>query len=177
MDHAIATAPSGRAKCRGCGRAIAKGDLRFGEHLPNPYSDDKPMVVWFHLPCGAYRRPEAFLPTLKGSSTPAAEAAALQAIAETTAQHRRLPRAGEVQRAPSGRARCRSCRETIDKETWRIALAYFQDGRFDPGGYIHLGCCGEYFETTDLFDRLVHFTPDLSEDDRDDLRRRLEALS
>ena len=39
MPHVIEAAPTGRAKCRGCGRAIARGELRFGERLPNAYGE------------------------------------------------------------------------------------------------------------------------------------------
>ena len=39
MPHVIEPAASGRAKCRGCGEKIAKGKLRFGERLPNPFGD------------------------------------------------------------------------------------------------------------------------------------------
>lgn len=39
MPHVFEHAPSGRAKCRGCDAVIAKGALRFGERLPNPYGD------------------------------------------------------------------------------------------------------------------------------------------
>ena len=44
MDHVIEPASSGRAKCRGCGRAIAKGELRLGERLPNPFTDEGEMT-------------------------------------------------------------------------------------------------------------------------------------
>ena len=68
IQSSIEEAPSGRAKCRGCGRAIAKGELRLGEHLPNPYSDKGPMSLWFHLPCGAYKRPEVMLHALSATA-------------------------------------------------------------------------------------------------------------
>jgi hypothetical protein len=35
MPHLFEPAPSGRAECRGCGRRIQRGELRFGERLPN----------------------------------------------------------------------------------------------------------------------------------------------
>ena len=62
MPHVSERAPTGRAKCRGCGRPIAAGSLRLGERLPNPFADDGgEMTHWFHPACGAFRRPEAFL--------------------------------------------------------------------------------------------------------------------
>ena len=63
MPHLIERASSARATCRGCGAKIAKGELRFGEQLPNPFADGEGalMTHWFHMACAAYRRPEAFI--------------------------------------------------------------------------------------------------------------------
>ena len=63
MPHSIEPATSGRAKCRGCGRPIDKGELRLGERLPNPYAEGE-MTLWFHPTCAAYKRPEALLEAL-----------------------------------------------------------------------------------------------------------------
>ena len=38
-EHSFEVAPSGRSKCRGCGDAIARGEVRFGERLPNPFGE------------------------------------------------------------------------------------------------------------------------------------------
>ena len=64
MDHVIEPAASGRAKCRGCGQAIAKGELRVGERLPNPFADGRDMTHWLHLVCAAYKRPQPLLDAL-----------------------------------------------------------------------------------------------------------------
>ena len=77
-------------------------ELRLGERLHNPYADDAEMTVWFHLPCGAYRRPEAFL---QASEDPPVEIEGRQALREAARkgiEHRRLPRAEGVQRSPTG---------------------------------------------------------------------------
>jgi poly(ADP-ribose) polymerase-like protein len=63
MSHSIEPATSGRAKCRGCGRPIDKGELRLGEQLPNPYAEGE-MTLWFHPTCAAYKRPEALIEAL-----------------------------------------------------------------------------------------------------------------
>ena len=60
VPHVIEHASSGRAKCRGCGRPIAKGELRFGERQPNAFGEGE-MTLWFHVTCAAYARPESFL--------------------------------------------------------------------------------------------------------------------
>ena len=61
VAHTIEPAASGRAKCRGCGEPITKGELRLGARLPNPFDGEKEMTLGFHLICGAYKRPEPFL--------------------------------------------------------------------------------------------------------------------
>ena len=134
MGHVFETAPSGRAKCRGCGKAIAKGDLRFGERLPNPYGEGD-MTLWFHPRCGAYKRPEPFLEALAGPDPAVDDAAELERVARFGAAHRRLPRLHGAERSPSGRARCRSCREPIARDAWRISLVFYQEGRFEPSGF------------------------------------------
>ena len=74
-----------------------------------------------------------------------------------------MPRLHGAERATSGRAHCRSCRELIDKGEWRLPLVFFEDYRFSPGGYIHARCARSYFETTELLDRIRHFSPELRE--------------
>jgi len=55
MPHVFGAAPTGRSKCRGCGEPIAKGEVRFGESLPNPYAEGE-ITHWFHPLCAAYTR-------------------------------------------------------------------------------------------------------------------------
>lgn len=163
MPHVIEHAASGRAKCRGCGRAIDKGELRFGESVPNAFGDGE-TTLWFHLRCAAYKRPEPFLEVLRGdvpaqiSDDEFGVARALEAAAEFGIAHRRVPRVDKADRAPTGRARCRSCREMIGKGSWRIGLVFFEGYRFQPSGYVHASCAAQYFGTTDLEERIAWFT-------------------
>jgi ribosomal protein L37AE/L43A len=174
MPHVIERAPSGRATCRGCGRKIAAGERRFGERLPNPY-DEKggEMTHWFHLACAAFKRPEPFLEALAAASDPIEERATLEHQARLGVSHRRVPRINTIERASSGRAACRSCRETIAKGDWRISLVYYEEGRFAPSGFIHVRCAQPYLETIDILARLKHFSPSLSDADLDDIRAEL----
>lgn len=175
MAHVIEPASSGRAKCRGCGQAIAKGELRFGERQPNAFGDGE-MTLWLHLRCAAYKRPEPLLEALDACAGAGLDdAATLRRIAEQGVAHRRLPRVDRASLAPSGRARCRSCREMIDKDSWRIALVYFEGYRFQPSGFIHARCANAYLETTDLIDRIAHFTPELTPAELDELRRHVSS--
>ena len=170
MSHTIEPAASGRSKCRGCGEAITKGELRFGERLPNPFADGD-MTIWFHPDCAAYKRPEAF----REASAQVAElleprrVETLLAAAEQGLAHHRLDRICGVERAPSGRARCRHCRETIDKTLWRIPLAFFEEGTFNRSGYVHVACAAAYFETDDLMPRIDHFAPALADAERTEI--------
>lgn len=180
MPHIFEHASSGRAKCRGCELKIDKGELRFGEREPNVFGDGE-MTLWFHLSCGAYKRPEPFLealdfdgPLIEG--VPAADipdADSLRAIAERGVTDRRLPRVNGASRAPTGRAICRHCREPIDKDTWRIELVVFEEYRFQPAGFIHAGCAGDYLGTADIMKRVRQFSPGLEPQELDALKEAL----
>jgi poly [ADP-ribose] polymerase len=172
MPHLIQPASSGRAKCRGCGEPIAAGELRFGESLPNPFADGE-TTHWFHLDCAALKRPEPFLETLEAQTEPLVDAERLAAAARFGLAHRRLPRINGAERAPSGRAQCRSCRASIEKGTWRIPLVFYEDGRFAQAGYIHASCSQAYFETSDVLQRITRFSRTLSDEDLRDLQAAL----
>ena len=174
MPHAIEPASSGRAKCRGCGQKIAKDELRLGERLPNPFGDGE-MTLWFHVVCGAYKRPEPFLEALATTAETVEGNEQLESEAKRGVEHRRLPRLDRAQRATTGRARCRSCREAIEKDTWRLALVYYEEGRFNPSGYLHPRCSVPYLETADVIDRVAHFSPELTKGDLAAIRSELEA--
>ena len=166
MNHSLEPAKSGRAACRGCGERIAKGSLRFGERLPNPYDEgETEQTLWFHPVCGASKRPESFLQALDDHTQPLDDLARLRRLALQGLEHRRLPRLVRLEPAATGRARCRQCREPIPKGHWRIALDFFEDGRFSPAGFIHVQCAGAYFGTTDIGERLAASRVALSDDD------------
>jgi hypothetical protein len=162
-------APSARSKCRGCSQPIARGDLRFGEKLPNPFAEGE-MTLWFHPLCAAYKRPEPLLQVLGETAETVPERPQLELTARTSLAHRRLPRIDGAERAPSGQAKCRSCKEPIAKSTWRIRLVFYEEGMFTAGGSIHLECARTYFETDGILDRVLQFSPDLKDEERDELR-------
>ena len=172
MPHVIEKATSGRARCRGCELKITRHELRFGEREPNVFGDGE-MTLWFHLDCGAYKRPEPFLEALAATAEDVPDGEALHAAAEAGIEHRRLPRIDGASRAPTGRATCRHCRELIDKDTWRIALVFFEEYRFQPAGFIHAGCASAYLGTTDIMSRVRHFNPELEPGELDALKESL----
>jgi hypothetical protein len=170
MPHVFESAATGRAKCRGCGQQIERGTLRFGERVPNPYAEGE-ATFWYHPLCAAYKRPEALLEALPSAPPELTETDALERAARATAAHPRLPRIGGAERSPTGQARCRHCREVIAKASWRIRLVHDEDGRFVPSGFLHLGCQRAYFEGVDIVPALLHFSPDLGDEDREELIR------
>ena len=176
MSHLLEPATSGRAKCRGCGKAIAKGELRFGEQLPNPFAEGE-ITLWFHPMCAAYKRPEAVLQKLAEGAASVPDAAVLERAAHSSSAQRRVPRVDGAERASSGQAKCRHCKQRIDKGGWRIRLVFFEEGRFSPGGYIHLDCRKDYFEGHDVLAPVLHFSRDLSDGDRAELSRAFGVAS
>ena len=156
MASVLETAVSGRAGCRACGAKIAKGEIRFGERVANPFGEGE-TTWWFHVPCAAYRRPEAFLAL--DNPEEVEDGVRLQVVARLGDKHPRLARITRAEQAPSGRAKCRHCRENIAKESWRIVLHIWDDGRFNAMGFIHVACAPEYFGTGDIMDRIGRADP------------------
>jgi len=172
MPHVIEAASSGRAKCRACQQKISKGELRFGEKVPNPFGDGE-ATHYYHLICAADRRPEALHETLPTTELEVPDRAELERVTQLGIEHRRLQRAARAERASSGRAHCRHCKEPIAKGELRIALEYVEDGMVSGGGFIHLGCAKDYFGTTELRARLERTSPKLEAEDREELGKLL----
>lgn len=177
MPHVVERATTGRAKCRGCGAAIPKGEVRVGEAVPNLFADKDGAEAthWYHPRCAAFRRPEAFLQAVETSPGVFADGDDLVAVAQRGITHHRLPRVDRAERAPSGRAACRACRAPIPKDQWRIGLLFWQDGRFAPAGFIHTTCARAYLGTVEILDRLRHAGPALTAADLDAIARELDA--
>lgn len=171
MPHLLEPASTGRAKCRGCDQTIPRGELRFGEKLPNPFADGE-MTLWFHPLCAAYIRPEPLLETLAAASGEVPDRETWEQVAHRSLSHRRLPRIHGAERSPSSQAKCRSCREPIEKGAWRIKLVFFEEGRFSPGGFLHVDCHRAYFESEQGLDAVLHFSLN---DEREDLMRAWRA--
>jgi hypothetical protein len=172
MAHVFEPAASGRSKCRGCGRLLAKGELRFGERLPNNFGEGE-MTLWFHPMCAAYKRPEAMLEAIAAAAgVPDREA--LQRAANTSKAQHRLSRIDGAERA-RGNATCRSCREPIPRGDWRIRLVFFDEGQFSASGFIHVKCRKEYFETDEILEQLLHFSHALDDAARGELAAALAS--
>jgi hypothetical protein len=174
VPHVFEPAATGRSKCRGCNLALTKGAVRFGERLANPFADGE-MTRWFHPMCAAYKRPEAMLAALETAPHDLADRAELERIARAGVAHERCPRIDGAERSPSSQARCRQCKEPIEKDAWRIRLVFHEEGTFSPGGFIHLACRQPYFETGDVVDAILHFSASLEEAQREALKKELST--
>lgn len=174
MPHVFENASSGRSKCRGCRQPIAKGELRFGEGLPNPFGEGE-VTHWFHPACAAYKRPEALLEGLAASAGEVPDRDSLERAARATLEVPRLPRIDGAERSPTSQARCRHCKEPIEKGSWRIRLVFHEEGTFSPGGFIHAACRKEYFGRDDILEQLLHFSRDLGAEDRKALQEAMAA--
>jgi hypothetical protein len=168
MPHRIEPSPSGRARCRACRAGIAKGDLRFAESVPNPVADGD-TSHFYHLPCASERRPGPFAELLASDAREQLAAsieglAELEAAAARARAHHRLERLGEIERAKSGRAKCRHCRQVIEKQSLRIALQPIEDGMMQAWGFLHLGCVPGYVGTHPDPERLTRYSA-LSDED------------
>jgi hypothetical protein len=148
MPDVIEPATSARAKCRGCQGKIEKDVLRYGEAVPNPFGDGE-AVHWYHLRCGAEKRPESFAKALTESTIEIDERAELERVAATGIEHPRLSRFARLERATSGRARCQACHEVIEKGALRLVLERIEDGMVSGSGFVHVACALTYAGSTD----------------------------
>lgn len=146
MPHEITLASTGRSKCRGCKTSIEKGALRFGEEVPNAFGDGR-AVHWYHLRCGARRRPESFFEALESFTEEGIdpeERIAFEDLCRWGRDFPRLSRFVQVHAAPSGRARCQGCRELIEKGELRFVLERVEDGMVAGAGFVHVACAHQY---------------------------------
>ena len=129
------------------------------------------MTLWFHPACAACKRPEPFLAALNEAVAALSDREALERAARSSLAHPRLARIDGAERSPSSQAACRSCREPIERGTWRIRLVFYEEGRFSPAGYVHIDCRKDYFETEEVLFHLLHFSSALSDAELAGLRQ------
>jgi ribosomal protein L37AE/L43A len=169
----IEPASTGRSKCRACKRAIDKGALRFAESAPNPMTEGE-TKHYYHPMCAAERRSERMAAFLESHAEPLDTREALLAAATLGVSHPRLQRLGQVERASSGRAACRHCRETIAKGALRVALQPMEEGRTASWGFVHGECARGYAGVRPSVERLQRASADLPREDWDELALALE---
>jgi hypothetical protein len=179
MPHELQAAKSGRAKCRACKQPIEKGTLRLGEEVPNAFGDGE-AKHWYHMRCGALRRPEAFIAAVGDVSDEVSpllddgEKAELLVLAEPGTVYYRLARFVKAHAAPSGRARCQGCRELIERGALRFVLERIEDGMVSGGGFVHIACAHAYAGAVDGVLERVQNLSELSEEEWAQVKAALE---
>ena len=120
----IESARSSRSKCRTCRRKIDKDVLRLGILLEGPYGTG---YLWHHLTCAARRRLDDVEAAYAeesweaGVKVPAIEE--LRKLKEKSDEKKANKKeAPFVERAPTGRSKCKNCGEAIAQGAWRVAL-------------------------------------------------------
>lgn len=150
MANVIEEAKSGRASCRTCKKAIAKGELRLGVEVQTQFSDT-PSMQWHHVLCAAGKLPAELKEALDAYAGEVPNRAELdqamdEAIRKGAAKPGGFP---YVDHAPTGRAKCMQCDEAIEKGSFRVAVEREVDtGSFVTrgAGYLHPRCVAENLE-------------------------------
>jgi Poly(ADP-ribose) polymerase and DNA-Ligase Zn-finger region len=150
MANVIEEAKSGRASCRTCRKAIAKGELRLGVETQTQFSD-APSLAWHHLPCAAAKLPAELKASLAEYTGEVPNRAELDAAMDTAIKKGNAKPGGfpYADRAPTGRAKCMQCEQPIEKGALRVAVEreLTVGGNMTRGaGYLHPGCVAENLE-------------------------------
>jgi hypothetical protein len=115
---------SSRAGCKSCRRKIDKGVLRLGILIEGPFGQG---YLWHHLTCAAKRRFEdveqAYAAEAWGEGVEVPSLEELGQLREKAAQAKaEKKQAPYVERAPSGRSKCKHCEGAIEKGELRVVL-------------------------------------------------------
>jgi hypothetical protein len=150
MANVIEEAKSGRASCRTCRKAIAKGELRLGVETQTQFSDT-PSMQWHHLLCAAGKLPAELKDALAGYTGDVPNRAEIDAAMEQSAKKAAAKPAAHpyADQAPTGRAKCMQCEQPIEKGSFRVAVERELEigGNATRGtGYLHPGCVAENLE-------------------------------
>src|SRR5262249_13193237 len=143
---------SGRAGCRTCRKPIAKGELRFGEEVENQFADGGETTHrWHHLNCAAGSKTDELRSALAVYEGMAAEQRAELERLMRDAGAKRPPPYPHADKAPTGRAKCQGCGETIAKGELRVAFERDIERGMTMtkgAGYLHPKCAAAYMEQT-----------------------------
>lgn len=152
MANVIEEAKSGRASCRTCKKPIGKGELRLGVETQTQFSDT-PSMQWHHLLCAAGKLPGELKDALGEFGGEVPDRAELDKAMDAAIKSGKAKPGGfpYVDHAPTGRASCMQCSETIEKASIRVAVEREVDtGGFmrRTPGYLHPKCVVENLENT-----------------------------
>jgi hypothetical protein len=173
MANVIEESKSNRATCRTCRQKIDKGVLRFGEETENTFSSDGgTSYFWHHLECAAGKVPAKVKDALASFTGTVPNRDKLDAIlaAPPKASGKGAPKGNfpYAERAATGRSKCMSCDEAIEKGTFRVAVEREVDtGSFTTTGpgYLHPACSPEYTGDDELLTKIKANVPSLTAED------------
>ena len=177
MAHSIEVAKSGRATCRTCRQAIAKGDLRFGEETANAF-DEKggTMHLWHHLACAAKKKATQLADALKAFEGDVPDREALERTIAEEAPKQKPTTFPYAERAPTARSRCGVCEAGIDKGELRVATPR----EADAGGmtntsvrYLHARCAKDAAGGESVLDALKKNSKGLAPEDWEEITKAL----
>jgi hypothetical protein len=173
--YLIEAARSNRSKCKTCNRAIARGSLRLGIQIEGPFGAG---YLWHHLRCAARRQLERVEEAYEakaweaakeppGQVPPIEELRRLREDSEQRRQERQeLPYA---ERAPSGRSSCKHCNETIERDSFRVAIGrearFGRQVRIAPIN-VHPGCVKAALQAEDCATESAGFAQALRDNSR-----------
>ncbi|MDP6581457.1 MAG: hypothetical protein QF681_12450 [Vicinamibacterales bacterium] len=169
--YLIEAARSSRSKCRTCRRKIEKGKLRLGILLEGPYGTG---YLWHHLTCAARRRFEdveaAYAEQAFEDGLDVPPLSKLQALEEKAAKERANRKEPPyVERAPSGRSKCKNCGEAIAKDALRVVLArevsFGSQVRATPIN-VHAGCVRAELDSEDCMTATDSFEEELRQNSK-----------
>ncbi len=149
MADTIEVAKSGRATCRACRQAIAKGELRFGAETTTGFGDSGgSSYMWHHMTCGATKHPDGLRAALAAFVGDVPEREELERrLAEADAK--KPPPFPHADRAPTGRAKCQECGEAIPKGALRVVIERDIERGMTitkGAGYLHPQCAAGHVE-------------------------------
>jgi len=183
--YVIEGARSSRSRCKTCRRKIDKDTLRIGVLIEGPYGTG---YLWHHLRCAARRQfekvEEAYgLEAWKEAKQPPRKVPNLDSLKKLRekAEEKRKERKTipYTEPAPSGRASCKHCGETIEKASMRVIL-----GReVEFGGVVRIGpinvhphCVAKEMQADDCGTEADGFAERLLQNSRDQPEERIRAV-
>jgi hypothetical protein len=179
MAHTIEPAKSGRASCRSCREPIAKGELRFGEDVPNAFSDSgEPSYQWHHLRCAATKKPAQLKLALAAFTGEVPDRAELEKTIESAATKVKPATFPYAERAPTGRSKCQACEKPIENGALRVEVEREVDtGTFvtKGAGYLHAACARAHTGDDALLEKIKPNSPALGAPELEELARALQA--
>lgn len=166
----IEHARSGRSKCRRCRETITKGELRFGYQTENPYGEGT-STLWFHLACAAEKLPAALVEALEASDLEIENKGQLLELGKIGASNEQLAQILGVEKAASGRAKCKHCKESIAKGALRVARENDGDLMAMPSkSFVHVTCAREFFGSEGLWAWVQRKATDLDAEAMEELK-------